>query len=133
MRGWRVLPIAILAGSVILSLSCGEESSVGPGDEHNEIKMELEHFTASHDVPGSNVIRYSLCSSASGQRAVKGMDRSGEWIEVPFEVLVSGKYKAYVGYSANENDVIGVTVSIGGCVSPNEKATVLLADGTGMA
>ncbi len=45
------------------------------------IRIEAEHYVASHNVGGGQIIRGACNHGASGGLAIEGLDWSGDWVE----------------------------------------------------
>lgn len=73
----KLVPIAALVCS--LCLAAGAHSAI----------IEAESFVSWHD-EGGNAIARVTCGAASGGEAVEGFDHPGDWIEVVFELGVTG-------------------------------------------
>ena len=93
--------------------------------------VELEDYETTFDVPGSDRIRVEHCSQASSAEAVAGMDRSGEYIEMPLYVRGAGRYVAYVAYAAEPGTMRWLTVEVKGCGSAANTVGFTLDEGTG--
>jgi len=94
--------------------------------------LQLESFTSSYNVAESLPITASSCGGAQGGKAVKGLDRAGEWVAVPVEVPSAGTYEVFVRYQANGGDIIEVTVSMEEAGTPTPESGVSLDDGKGL-
>ena len=70
--------------------------------------VELESFTNKFDVPGSDPIEIDQCNLASNGKSVAGLDRNGEYIEVPLFVRGAGTYLPYLRYASNRGTRIWV-------------------------
>jgi hypothetical protein len=90
--------------------------------------VELETFT---DSSGVGIDRSASCGGGLG---VTGLNVPGEWISVPVEISVGGKYTAQIRYAAGYRDTMEVTVAMEGCgkggASP--MATFMLDSGDGV-
>ncbi len=77
--------------------------------------VELEGFVNKFNVPGSAAIKAEHCGLASGGESVVGMDRNGEYIEVPMYVRGAGNYLAYVSYASEPGTRMWVRIQVDGC------------------
>jgi hypothetical protein len=94
--------------------------------------VELENFVNKFNVPGSAAIEAEHCALASNGEAVVGMDRGGEFIEVPMYVRGAGNYLAYLGYAANVGARIWVRIEVDGCGAAGSAAGFTLDQGEGV-
>jgi hypothetical protein len=95
--------------------------------------VEMEAFTQSYNVPGSEEIEADYCGGASGGQAVLGLDREGEYIDVPVGVPASGTYTVTLRYqAAAEGDTIASTVSMIDCGTPVPETGFLSTHGAGI-
>jgi hypothetical protein len=94
--------------------------------------VELEAFDRSYNVPGSGSIRSEYCGRASGGESVTGLDRIGEYIDVPMNVRGGGDYIAYVRYASNPGVSIWVRIEVDGCGAAGTSAGFTLDQGEGI-
>jgi hypothetical protein len=99
--------------------------------EPRTFTVELEGFETKFDVPGSAKIMAEDCSMASSGHAVVGLDRAGEYIEVPMSVRGAGRYLAYLGYAADPDTRTWVRVEARGCGNAQNSASFTLDQGEG--
>jgi hypothetical protein len=94
--------------------------------------VELESFVNKFDVPGSAAIKVEHCALASSGESVVGLDRNGEYIEVPMYVRGAGNYLAYLSYASNPGTRIWVRIEVHGCGASGSSAGFTLDQGEGM-
>jgi hypothetical protein len=99
--------------------------------EPRTFSVELEDYDAKFNVPGSEKIRVEQCSHASSGEAVAGLDRNGEYIEVPMHVRGAGRYIAYVTYAAAAGTRTWLRLEAEGCGSAGNTAGFTLDEGEG--
>jgi len=97
-----------------------------------EFSVEMEDYTQKYNVSGKPEIEIEGCSKASNGHAVRGMDKPGEWIRVPFTVPATGTYRPYLHYQAYPGNFIGASMEIGDCGPSQGEASFMLEQGTGM-
>lgn len=90
--------------------------------------VELEDFA---DSSGVGIDRSASCGGGLG---VTGLNAPGEWISVPIEVSVGGKYIGQIRYAAGDRDTMEVTVAMEGCGEggASSVATFMLDSGDGV-
>jgi hypothetical protein len=93
--------------------------------------VELEGFTNKFNVPGSEKIRVEHCSVASSGEAVVGLDRNGEYIEIPLYVRGGGDYIAHMRYASDVGTRSWVTIEVDGCGAAGSSAGFTLDQGEG--
>jgi hypothetical protein len=71
--------------------------------------VELEDFA---DSSGVGIDRSVSCGGGLG---VTGLNTPDEWISIPMEVAVGGRYTGYIRYAAGDRDTLEVTVAAEGC------------------
>jgi hypothetical protein len=99
--------------------------------EPRTFTVELESFTNSFNVPGSAAIKIEHCSLASSQESVAGLDRNGEFIEIPIYVRGTGNYIAHLGYASQPGTRIWVRIEVDGCGAAGSTAGFTLDQGVG--
>jgi hypothetical protein len=112
----------ILAVCISVSfISCSDKgSNPDNGGGGEAFAVEAESYSTTFDVSGSEPIRKAPCLSASGGRAVAGMDRVGEWIQIPLEVPEAGTYSITIDYQAPEDSTIVVRLDAEVCGSSQD-------------
>jgi hypothetical protein len=100
--------------------------------EPRTFTVELEGFTDMFNVPGSAPIKVDQCNLASSGQSVDGLDRNGEYIEVPLYVRGAGGYIAYMRYASNPGTSIWVRVEVDGCGATGSGVGFTLDQGEGM-
>ena len=94
--------------------------------------VELEGFSGKFDVPGSAPIKVEHCALASSGESVTGLDRNGEYIEVPLHVRGAGEYLAYLRYASNPGTRFWVSLKVEGCGAAGSSVSFTLDEGGGM-
>lgn len=120
MRYHNALRVLLVVSCAVGLISCGEKATDTGGGGGEAFQVEIENFSDSFDMFGSTPISRESCSTASGGRAVAGLDRPGEWIEIPLSVPKSGVYNITVRYAAPLDSIIDVQVSSGSCGDQGE-------------
>jgi len=115
--------------------ACPEKSGIAkvkiPAQPRSFI-VELESYNNEFNVPGSDPIKVDQCNLASNGRSVAGLDRNGEYIEVPLYVRGAGNYVAHLRYAANRGTRIWVRVEVDGCGDAGSGFGFTLDKGEGM-
>jgi hypothetical protein len=93
--------------------------------------VELEDFVDKFNVPGSAAIKAEHCGLASNGKSVVGLDRNGEYIEVPIYVRGAGNYLAYMRYAAEPGTRIWVRIEVDGCGAAGSTVGFTLDQGEG--
>jgi hypothetical protein len=93
--------------------------------------VELENFVAKFNVPGSAGIKVDHCGLASSGESVVGMDRNGEYIDIPMYVRGAGNYLAYLRYASDPGTRIWVRIEVDGCGAAGSTAGFTLDQGVG--
>jgi hypothetical protein len=90
--------------------------------------VELEEFTASD---GEGIRPGVACGGGEG---VQGLDKSGEWIEIPISVKAGGRYNGYIRYASGRGDSLRLSVKVdgGGPGGTSPVVPILIAHGTGV-
>jgi hypothetical protein len=117
------------------SVGCPDKSGIAKVKvpaQPRPFTVELEHFENSFNVPGSVQIKRDQCSMASSGESVVGLDRIGEYIEVPIYVRGAGEYLPYVRYASAQGTRMWVRVEVDGCGAAGTTAGFTLDQGEGM-
>ncbi len=99
--------------------------------EARPFTVELEDFVNKFNVPGSAAIKAEHCALASGMKSVVGLDRNGEYIEVPICVRGAGDYLAYLRYASEPGTRMWVRIEVDGCGAAGSTAGFTLDQGVG--
>ncbi len=99
-----------------------------------EFKVELENFTRSYDRQDGTKITVAPCTGASGKKAVDGLDKMGEWIEIPMSVPADSYYEVKLRYSAPKSPIVTVGLSLINCgkQEPTPQAEIKIIYGRGV-
>ncbi len=75
------------------------------------VLVEAESYVGAYDMGGASIMSI-LCSSASGEHAVDGLDIAGEWIELKATIADEACYDLLIGYQAPYEETIETLVTV---------------------
>jgi hypothetical protein len=104
------LAVVSLLIAFALAAGCGDEKVTKPEPTPpSALRAEAETMTDSHDV-GFTSIYVASRAAASGGKAVEGLDRMLEWIEIPMTFAQSGAYTVRLHHASKDGVQVTVTV-----------------------